>query len=53
MSEHKCCTGRGCGNCSYCYGDCNYCNNLDCEGKECGTCYTCHITDPRNYVAEE
>lgn len=49
MSDHKCCIGRGCGECSYCAGDCDYCNNLDCHGKECGTCYTCHTTDPRNY----
>lgn len=42
MSSHKCCEGRGCGYCSYCYGDCNICNNLDCEGKKCGECYTCY-----------
>ena len=45
----KCCEARGCGDCSYCFGECNYCNNLDCEGSECGTCYTCHITNPNTY----
>ena len=48
--EHKCCTGRGCGECSYCFGDCNECNNLDCEGKECGNCYTCYKTNPNNFT---
>ena len=48
-TEHGCCEGRGFGYCSYCMGDCNYCNNLDCEGKECGTCYVCHMTNPNNF----
>ena len=25
---HTCCAGRGCGDCSYCYGDCEICCNL-------------------------
>jgi len=25
QNEHKCCPGRGCGNCSYCLGDCEIC----------------------------
>jgi hypothetical protein len=45
---HKCCEGRGCGSCSYCYGDCDQCNNLDCKGVEtgnyCASCYNCHVT---------
>lgn len=52
VKEHKCCPDRGCGNCLYCYGDCDDCNNLNCHGKECNRCYTCHITDPRNYNNE-
>ena len=45
----KCCEARGCGDCSYCFGECNYCNNLDCEESECGNCFTCHITNPNTY----
>lgn len=52
MDTHNCCEDRGCGNCSYCYGDCNSCNNLDCEGKNCGNCYTCHVTNPITYEVQ-
>ena len=48
--KHNCCVGRGCGDCSYCLGDCNQCNNLDCEGEECGNCYTCYKTNPNNFT---
>ena len=40
--SHGCCENRGCGSCSYCYGDCDECNNLDCHEEKCGTCYTCY-----------
>jgi len=26
--EHRCCYDRGCGHCSYCYGECYECNGL-------------------------
>ena len=27
--SHRCCPGRGCGDCSYCFGDCDQCNGLN------------------------
>ena len=27
VCNKDCCEGRGCGNCSYCYGECYVCNN--------------------------
>ena len=42
----RCCPDRGCGDCSYCYDDCDFCNNLDCHGQEsgkfCENCFMCH-----------
>lgn len=42
---HKCCPGRGCGNCNYCFGDCDECNGLNnLDNEECGY-FPCGVCD--------